>query len=108
MGIHLHSAESTLGGVVARPGDGYEEPQFPAGVHASFPSWTGLPSVISACLVTSVMSNSFVTPWTVAPRLLCLRDFPGKNTGVGCHFRLQGIFPTQELNPCLLCLLHCR
>ena len=25
-------------------------------------------------------------------------DFPGKNTGVGCHFLLQGIFPTQGLN----------
>ena len=23
-------------------------------------------------------------------------DCPGKNTGVGCHFLLQGIFPTQE------------
>ena len=29
-------------------------------------------------------------------------DFPGKNTGVGCHFLLQGIFPTQGLNPSLL------
>ena len=35
-------------------------------------------------------------------------DSPGKNTRVGCHFLLQGIFLTQELNPCLLCLLHCR
>ena len=26
-------------------------------------------------------------------------DSPGKNTGVGCQFLLQGIFPTQELNP---------
>ena len=26
-------------------------------------------------------------------------DFPGKNTGVGCQFLLQGIFPTQGLNP---------
>ena len=32
-------------------------------------------------------------------RLLCLWDFPGKNTGVGCHFLLQGIFPAQGLNP---------
>jgi len=32
-------------------------------------------------------------------RLLCPWDFPGKNTGVGCHFLLQGIFLTQELNP---------
>ena len=31
-------------------------------------------------------------------------DSPGKNTGVGCQARLQGIFPTQGSN---LCLLHC-
>ena len=29
-----------------------------------------------------------------------------KNTGVGCHGLLQGIFPTQGSNPCLLRLLH--
>ena len=38
-------------------------------------------------------------------RLLCPRDFPGKNAGVACHFLLQRIFQTQGLNPCLL---HCR
>ena len=32
-------------------------------------------------------------------RLLCPWDPPGKNTGGGCHFLIQGIFPTQELNP---------
>ena len=32
-------------------------------------------------------------------------DSPGKNTGVGCHAILQGIFPTQGLN---LGLLYCR
>ena len=32
--------------------------------------------------------------------------FTGKNTGVGCHFLLQGIFPTQGSNPSLLRLLH--
>ena len=32
-------------------------------------------------------------------------NFPGKSTGVGCHFLLQGIFPTQGSNPGLL---HCR
>ena len=31
-------------------------------------------------------------------RLLCPRDFPGKNTGVGCHFLLQGIFLTLGRN----------
>ena len=33
-------------------------------------------------------------------------DSPGKNTGVDCHFLLQGIFPTQGLNPHLLSLLY--
>ena len=35
-------------------------------------------------------------------RLLCPWDSLGKNTGVGCHALLQGIFPTQGLNPRLL------
>ena len=33
-------------------------------------------------------------------------DSPGKKTGVGCHFLLQRLFPTQGLNLCFLCLLH--
>ena len=33
-------------------------------------------------------------------------DSPGKNTGIGSHVLLQGIFPTQGSNLCLLCLLH--
>ena len=32
--------------------------------------------------------------------------FQAKNTGVGFHFLLQGIFPTQVLNLHLLHLLH--
>ena len=39
------------------------------------------------------------------PRLPCPWNSPGKNTGVGCHFLLQVIFPTQGSNPDLL---HCR
>ena len=39
-------------------------------------------------------------------RFLCPWKFPGKNTGVGCHFLLQGSFLTQGLNPGLLHLLH--
>ena len=42
----------------------------------------------------SVMADS-ATAWTVAIRFLCLWDFPGKNTGVGFHFLLQGFFLTQ-------------
>ena len=34
--------------------------------------------------------------------VLCPWNFPGKNAGVGCHSLLQGNFPTQGLNPCLL------
>ena len=35
----------------------------------------------------------FVTPWTVAHQtLLCPWDSPGKNTGVGCHSLLQGMY----------------
>ena len=41
----------------------------------------------------------------VAHRLLCAWDSPGTNPGVGCHFLLQGIVPTQGLS---LGLLHCR
>ena len=49
------------------------------------------------------MSNSL---WPYGPaRLLCPWDSPGKNTEVGCHFLLQGNFPTQVSN---LGLLHCR
>ena len=49
----------------------------------------------------SVMSDSL----RPHGQLLCPWDFPGKSTGVGCHFLLQGTFPTQGLN---LGLLHCR
>ena len=48
------------------------------------------------------MSSSFMTPWTVVTRFLSPWDFPGKGTGVGCHFLLQGIFPTQGSNLGLL------
>ena len=50
-----------------------------------------------------IESNSFVTLWTVAHQAPCLWSFLGKNTGVGCHFLLQGIFLTQGSN---LRLLH--
>ena len=48
----------------------------------------------------------WATPWTQPTRLLHPWDFPGKNTGVGCHALLQGICPNQGLNPHLSCLLH--
>ena len=45
------------------------------------------------------------TPWTIAARLPCPWDSPGKNTAVGCHALLQGIFQTRGLNSHLL---RCR
>ena len=50
------------------------------------------------CVSCSVMSN-FVSPWTVAPRLLCSWNSPGKNTGEGSHSLLQGKNPTLGSNP---------
>ena len=44
------------------------------------------------------LCSTLCDPWTLATRLLCPWDFPGKNTGVGCHFLLQGIFPAQGLS----------
>ena len=41
----------------------------------------------------SVVSDS-ATPWPVVTRLFCPGNSAGKNTGVGCHFLLQEIFPT--------------
>ena len=46
----------------------------------------------------------FATAWTVG-RQAPLWNSPDKNTGVGCHSLIQGIFPTQGWN---LGLLHCR
>ena len=52
------------------------------------------------------MSDS-LQPYGPQPtRLLCPRDSLGKNTGVGYHALLQGIFPTQGSNLCLLRLPH--
>ena len=48
----------------------------------------------------------FATLWTVTARFLFPWDSPGKNTGVGSHVLLQGIFLTQGSNPHLLHLLH--
>ena len=50
----------------------------------------------------SIMSDSW-WPYRLWPtRLLCPWNSPGKNTGAGSHSLLQGIFPTQGLNLCLL------
>ena len=59
--------------------------------------------LLSVC-VLSCFSHVllFVTLWTVAARLPCPWDSPGKNSGVGCHALLQGVFPTRDRT----CLIH--
>ena len=61
-------------------------------------------------IVVVVVAQSYLTlcdPMDCSPtRLFCPWNSPGRNTGVGCHFLLQEIFPEQGLNLHLLCLLH--
>ena len=60
--------------------------------HESLNSIGGGGLVPKSCL-------TLVTPWTLACQALCPWDSPGKNTGVGCHFLLKGVFPIQGSNP---------
>ena len=73
------------------------------------------------CVSRSSSVRLFATPWTVAcqaPLSMGWQSLPsviwdwwqshlcpGEDTGMGNHFLLQGIFPIQGSNPCLL---HCR
>ena len=64
--------------------------------------------MMCACMHAKSLQScpTLCNPMDCSPTgLLCPWDSPGKNTGVGCHFLLQGIFLTQGLNPGLL---HCR
>ena len=47
----------------------------------------------------SVVPDSLQPLGLQPARLLCPWDFPGQDTGFGCHFLLQGIFLTQGSNP---------
>ena len=70
----------------------------------NYSSSLSLLNINSVCLSRSVMSNSFDS-MDCSPHSSVCGDSPGKNTGVGCHFLLQGISLTQGSN---LDLLHCR
>ena len=70
-----------------------------------------LPTTENVCVCMCVRAHSVLShssqPHGLQPiRLLYPWNFPCKNIGVGCHFLLQGIFPTQGLNPHLLGFLH--
>ena len=49
-----------------------------------------------------IMSDSFVTPWTVVHQVPLSMEFSRQEYWSGFHFLLQGIFLTQGLNSCLL------
>ena len=57
------------------------------------------------CLVAQLCPTLFNPIDCSPPGSSVHGDSPGKNSGEGCFFLLQGIFPTQGSNPGLL---HCR
>ena len=64
------------------------------------------PIFTPVCTSSKLVAQSCLcNPMDYSPADSCPWDSPGKNTGVGCHFLLKGIFPTQKLNSGLL---HCR
>ena len=68
-------------------------------------TWEALSTTVHCSASCSVVSDSLRPHGLEANRLLCPWDSPGKNTGVGHHFLLHRISPTQGSNPGLL---HCR
>ena len=87
---------------------------WPLGFYWNNPEGSPSPRTLDVILPMCSAKDSVVTaleyilPARVLVTQLCLtlcNNFPGKNTGVGCHALLQGIFPTQGLNPGLP---HCR
>ena len=76
-------------------------PGFPTGCTGPIVSEGLLPAIVLRCSVTS---RTLCEPMDCnPPGSSGLWDFPGKNTGAGCQSLLQGIFPIQGSN---LCLLH--
>ena len=63
--------------------------------------WPPLSWSLECMRACSVTSDYLGLHALYPARLLCPWDFPGKNTGVGCLFILQGIFLTQESAPTL-------
>ena len=59
------------------------------------------PTSVYSITVHPCMLSCFSHVQLFVTRFLCSWDSPDKNTGVGCHALLQGIFQTQESNPCL-------
>ena len=86
-------------------------PEVTGGLYrSSFDYMVCLHVCVCVCVCARVCVASHVRPfatlWKIAHKPLCPWDFPGKNTGVGCHFLLQELSSIQRRNPHLLHLLH--
>ena len=74
--------------------------------HTPLPTTPDFPKSLYFPKAKFLLSIDSLRPHGLQPTMLLHpRDSPGKNTGVGCHFLLQEIFPTQGSNPGLP---HCR
>ena len=85
-------------------------PALASGFLTSSTTWEAQAFIISlCCAMLCLVAQSCPTlcnPMDCSPPGSFVHgNSPGKNTGVGCHALLQGIFPTQGLNPGLP---HCR
>ena len=87
------SPTQALGWAVTWVGDGKEEILW----------WRDTESFWDIVVSSLSCVPTLLRPHGLQPtRLFCPWNFPGKDTGVSCHFILQGIFPTQGSNPHLL------
>ena len=87
-------------GYLSDPGIKPESPALTGGFFVTGATWEAQWAWVSAESLSRV--RLCVTHGLQPAGLLCPCDSPGKSTGVGCHFLLQGIFPTL----CLFCLLR--
>ena len=79
-------------------------------------NWDLNPGILNSCLsmcmhVCGLSRFScvqlYATLWPVAHQASLSIGLSSKSIGVGCHALLQGIFPTLEMNTCLLRLVSC-
>ena len=111
-GFRKHSSLKPWGTTPGAPGlsaaTGYQERgQFRQGAGESLghPNARVRPVLTRTCSVAQSCPTLWDPMDCSLPGSSVHGDFPGKNSGVGCHALLQGIFPTQGLNPGLP---HCR
>ena len=87
-------------------------PAFACGFFTTSTTWEAMLVMLFCAESVAQSCLTLCDPMDCSPQVSSVHgDPPGKNTGVGCHALLQGIFRTQGLNPglphwrCILCLL---